>query len=322
MRILSSFRLRPLISRTRRRINTSIGWRASTPAGYRRVTDERANYTKLPPGDYVFRVKGSNDDGIWNEQGASIAIVITPPFWATWWFRLMLLAGLVAGLYGGYRYRIMQLKNQQASELAVSVRTQELERQRFSKELHDGVGANLAALKMYLSMLGSPTVSVDELKTRSMAILKSSMDDIRSIIHDMHPRSLSEEGLVQTIADMVAIMNESHHLTVLFEPQNVPQKLPEVLEINLFRVVQELLQNAVKHADASSVRLQFRYENDVLRLSYRDDGRGFTPPPAGQSSGNGLVNIGQRVALMKGTYTLQSAKNQGTTIEISVPTTV
>ncbi|GAB3639578.1 sensor histidine kinase [Spirosoma arcticum] len=286
-------------------------------AGHRRTV----NYTKLPPGEYVFRVKGSNDDGVWNEQGASVRVTINPPFWATWWFRLLLISLLMTGIYGVYRYRIAQLKSRQAYELAVSVRTQELERQRFSKELHDGVGANLAVLKMYLSSLGSPAVAVEELKARSLSVLKSSIDDIRSIIHDMHPRSLSEEGLASTIADMVALMNESHRLAVTFEPQNVPQKLPESLEINLFRVVQELMQNAVKHAGANAIWLCLRYEHDTLQLTYRDDGRGFTPLQNGQASGNGLINIEQRVALMKGTYQLQSAENQGTTVEISVPVT-
>ena len=290
------------------------GW---VRAGHRRMV----NYTKLPPGEYVFRVKGSNDDGIWNEQGASVRVTINPPFWATWWFRLLLIFLLMAGLYGVYRYRIAQLKSRQVHELNVTVRTQELERERFSKELHDGVGANLAVLKMYLSSLGSPTVAVDELKARSLSVLKSSIDDIRSIIHDMHPRRLSEEGLAQTITDMVELMNESHRLTVTFEPQNVPQKLPESLEINLFRVVQELMQNAVKHAGATTVRLQLRYEHDTLQLTYRDDGRGFTPSRAGQASGNGLVNIEQRVALMKGTYQLQSARSEGVAVEISVPVT-
>lgn len=288
---------------------------AWVPAQHRRV----ANYTKLPPGEYVFRVKGSNDDGIWNERGASMTIVIKPPFWATAWFRLLLIALLIGGLYGVYRYRIAQLKSRQAHELALSIRTQELERQRFAKELHDGVGGNLAVLKMYLSSLGSPAVSVDELKIRSLAVLKSSIDDIRSIIHDMHPRSLSEAGLAQTITEMVALMNETHRLTVLFDAQNVPQNLPESIEINLLRVVQELMQNALKHADASSVWLQLHYEAATLRLTYRDNGRGFVSSPDNRPVGNGLVNMKQRVTLMKGDFSLKSVENKGTTVDILVP---
>ncbi|WP_420150446.1 two-component regulator propeller domain-containing protein [Spirosoma sp.] len=278
-----------------------------------------ANYTNLPPGEYVFRVKASNDDGVWNEQGTAVTIVIEPPFWGTWWFRMLLILLLVGGMYGIYRYRIYALQNRQAHELSVSIRTQELERQRFAKELHDGVGANLSVLKMYLSSLGNPNVSVDDLKARSLSVLKTSIDDIRSIIHDMHPRSLSEAGLVQTIREMVALVNESHQLGVTFESQNVPQELPSVIEINLFRVVQELLQNAIKHSKASSVWLTLRYENATLALTYRDNGQGFEPALAQRVSGNGLVNIQQRIALLKGTTQFTSSADAGTSVMISVP---
>ncbi|GAB3558330.1 ligand-binding sensor domain-containing protein [Spirosoma fluminis] len=278
------------------------------------------NYAKLPPGEYVFHVRGSNDDGVWNEQGASMAIIIKPPFWGAWWFRLVLIALLIGGLYGVYRYRVHRLKLNQAHELAVSVRTQELERQRFAKELHDGVGANLAVLKMYLTSLGSPALPLDELKRRSIAVLKTSLDEIRSIIHDMHPRSLTESGLVPTIAELVALINESNRLNVMFDAdEDVPLRLPENVEINLFRVVQELVQNALKHANADTVWLDLRYTTNTLRLTYRDDGCGLDKPLTDQIKGNGLVNIRQRITLLKGTCQIQSVHNQGTTVDISVP---
>jgi signal transduction histidine kinase/ligand-binding sensor domain-containing protein len=280
-----------------------------------------ANYTKLPAGNYVFRVRGSNDDGIWNEQGASIIIVIKPPFWETLWFRIVLLVLLIGGMYGVYQYRIFQLKSRQAQELNVAIRTQELERQRLAKELHDGVGANLAVLKMYLASLGNPTIPTEELKKRSMAILKASLDDIRSIIHDMHPRSLAELGLAQTIAEMAMLINESKRLNVAFVTNNVPQKLSATIEINMFRVVQELLQNAIKHAEASTVWLNLDHESGALSLTYRDNGRGLDTTLAERASGNGLVNIRQRIALLKGTYQMTSAEKQGMSIQIQVPTT-
>ena len=266
-------------------------------------------------------MKGSNDDGLWNEQGASVNILIKPPYWATRWFQIAMLLLLAGGLYGGYRYRIAALKDRQAHALSVAIQTQELERHRFSKELHDGVGANLSVLKMYLSSLGAPNVAVDEVRNRSLSVLKSSIADIRSIIHDMHPRSLAEFGLVHTIDDAVALMNESHQLNVTFTSRQVPQKLPENVEINLFRIVQELLQNAIKHADATQVQIGLTYEADTLLLTYRDDGRGFDPTRVHDHSlaGHGLVNINQRVTLVKGTYQVTSANNQGTAIRISVP---
>ncbi len=287
------------------------------PAGHRRT----ANYTKLPPGDYVFRVKGSNDDGVWNQQGASMRITITPPFWATWWFRLALIGLLLSGAYGLYRYRIGQLKSQQAHELNVTVRTQELERQRFTKELHDGVGANLSVLKLYLSSLGSPNVLTQTIKERSIAVLKASIDDIRSLIHDMHPRSLTQQGLSQTIADMVGLLNESERTSITFKTDNVPENLPESVEINLFRVVQELVQNTLKHAEATHISLHLQAEANSLHLTYYDNGRGLDPALLDQPTGNGLVNIRQRISLLKGHCVFSSDAGQGTTVAISVPFT-
>lgn len=284
-----------------------------------------ANYTNLPPGDYVFRVKGSNGDGVWNERGASVRLTIKPPFWGTLWFRAALIALLIGGIVGVYRYRIYELKNRQAHELAVSIRTQELERHRFSKELHDGVGANLSVLNMYLASIGDPKVSAEALKARSIALLKTSVASIRQLIHDMHPRSLSESGLVQTLTEMVALVNESDQLTVVLETENVPLHLSEAEEINLFRVMQELVQNAIKHAGASTVWLALRFDSGVLKMTYKDDGRGFDTTRADltrhNGSGNGLMNIRQRVALLNGILSLKSVQNQGTTVEISVPTT-
>lgn len=284
-------------------------------AGYRRT----ANYTNLPPGDYVFRVKGSNDDGVWNEQGASVTITINPPFWATAWFRLLLIALLLGGAYGLYRYRVEQLKSQQAHDMAVTVRTQELERHRFAKELHDGVGANLSVLNLYLSSLGSPQMPLQDVKDRSIAVLKASMEDIRSLINDMHPRSLTEQGLAQTIADMVELLNQSKQLTIDYEAKNSSDTLSEAIEINLFRVVQELLQNALKHAGASHVRLRLHTEANQLHLAYHDNGRGLDPALLDAPTGNGLVNIRQRITLLKGHCGFESVTGQGTTVTISVP---
>lgn len=282
-----------------------------------------ARYTNLPPGNYVFRVKGSNDDGVWNERGASVRLTIEPPFWGTLWFRAALIALFMGGIAGVYSYRIYELKNRQAHELAVSIRTQELERHRFSKELHDGVGANLSVLNMYLASIGDPKVPAEALKARSIALLKTSVASIRQLIHDMHPRSLSETGLVQTLTEMVALINEGGQLAVVLETEHVPLHLSEVEEINLFRVMQELVQNAIKHAEASTVWLTLRYDAGVLTVSYKDDGRGFDTTRAEltryNGSGNGLANIQQRVALLNGDFSLKSAQKQGTTVEISVP---
>lgn len=267
----------------------------------------------------VGRTNTPKNHRIWNENNPTVSVFIMPSFWGTWWFRTVLIALLFGGIYGVYRYRIYQLKDRQAHELSVSIKAQELERQRFAQELHDGVGANLALLKMYLHSIGDPKISPEELKNRSINLLKDSMEEIRRLIHDMHPRSLSQYGLVGTVDEMTQRINESQQLTISFEGQQLGPKLPENVEINLFRVVQELLQNTLKHAEATDVWLSILCESNILFLRYRDNGRGVDTTLLSKKNGNGLVNMRQRIELLKGTYQLTSAENAGTTVEISVP---
>lgn len=277
------------------------------------------NYAQLPPGTYIFRVKGSNNDGRWNEAGASVEVVVLPPFWATWWFRLLLIAVLLSGVYGVYRYRISQLQKQQQQEINVSVKTQELERQRLAKELHDGLGANLALLKMYLASIGNPKIPADELKIRSINLITDSLQDFRRLIHDMHPRNLAYYGLVHTITEMVELINQSGQINVVFEAKDIPQNLTESIEINLFRIVQELLQNAIKHAQSASISLSLVFENEHIQLKYRDEGRGFDALLVPPTQGNGLANIQSRVTLLKGTFNVASTPGHGTSVRIKVP---
>ena len=165
--------------------------------------------------------------------------------------------------------------------------------------------------------MGDKNFPIETLKERSSLLLKQTLDEIKGFIHDMHPRSLNELGLERTIWETVEHVNQSKHLKVVFKSQNIPQKLSQNIEINLFRVVQELIQNAIKHSKASEVFLDLRFENQVLSLKYDDNGKGFDTTLI-ENRGNGLLNMQQRIELLKGTFTVSSAPNQGTTVSIAV----
>lgn len=281
--------------------------------------DRTANYTKLSPGEYTFRVKGCNNDGIWNEVPASILIIIKPPFWMTWWFKVLLMLMLLGGIYGIYNYQIYSLKIQQEHDLNVVIKTQELERKRFAKELHDGIGSNLSVLKLYLSSLGDKKFSIDVIKERSLNVLKQTLDEVREFIHEMHPRSLKELGLAKAISEMIEHINQGSSLNITFHCQNLPKKIPQTIEINLFRVLQELLQNAIKHSKAKQVSIELKFENQILTLNYSDNGQGFDDEILKNKRGNGLVNIQQRIEILKGTFNVATSAETGTFIKIEVP---
>ncbi|MEZ0608528.1 two-component regulator propeller domain-containing protein [Fibrella sp. WM1] len=289
------------------------------PAWVQAGTRRTANYTKLPPGDYRFRVQARTDGGPWNPQGASVWVRVAPPYWQTIWFRVGLIALLVTGIWGVYRFRLRQVQRQLTQEMVIAIRTQELERQRFAKELHDGIGANLSVLKLYLSSLGKGHTNPEVIRGRAMAVLNSSVSDIRALINDMHPRSLSQQGLAQTLTDMVAMLNDTNQLYLQLDVDNVPSQLPQAIEINLFRVVQELVQNTLKHANAQHVWLSLHYKANTLTLSYRDDGRGMAGTTPASTSGHGIINIRQRIDLLKGTCQLDNEPGKGMCTVIEVP---
>lgn len=270
----------------------------------------------LFPKELIQKVISFKTNILWIEMGE--VIMIHSSFGGEWWFRVILLGLLIGGLIGVYRYRIFRFKNRQAAELNLSLRIQELERQRFAKELHDGLGANLSLLRMYLQAIGDVQVVQEELKNRSLQLLTMSLDEIRNLIHDLHPRSLTTLGLAHSINELVKKFNQSDRLMVTFEELNMPRQLPQLIEINLFRIAQELLQNAIKHAKATHVKLLICYDKHTLHLIYRDNGQGIDRTWLSKHSGNGLINIQQRVMLMKGTYQLESDK-EGVSVEIIVP---
>ena len=274
-----------------------------------------ANYTNLPPGEYTFTVLGSNDDGLWNTTGASVKITILPPWWGTWWFRLLLALLLSAGIYGLFRYRLIGQLRQREAEIRASLLAQEAERQRFSRELHDGIGANLSLLKMYISSFGDVNIPLEELRDRAEKLLAGSMDEIRRLIHDMHPRNLREMGLVKAVEDMVGLVNLGNGPKIIFTAGEIPGHLSEQLKINVFRIVQEFLQNAMKHSAAGNIWLQFLHEGNVLEISYKDNGIGFDTSV--EPEGNGLLNIRNRVMLMKGEMTVKSGP-EGTEFYIRI----
>lgn len=276
-----------------------------------------ANYTNLPPGDYIFKVIGCNSDGVWNKEGTSVKITIQPPWWGTKWFRLLLIFLLIGGGYGMFRYRLEQQLRLREAEIKASLMALETERQRFSRELHDGVGANLSLLKMYLSLFSNKEILMTDLKERSEKLLEGSIDEIRRLIYDMHPRNLKELGLTKSLHEIVKIINSGNDMQVSLQAQHIPDLLSDILEINLFRIVQELLHNAIKHSEAKNAWLNLEYNMALLTFTYLDDGRGFDISKSNQ--GHGLLNIRNRVSLLKGKITLSSSESQGTRVKIEVP---
>lgn len=277
-----------------------------------------ARFGQVPPGSYTFELKAANNDGIWNNTPRQLRIVVLPPMTDTVWFRALLILLLLGGLYALYRYRLFQLYQKQRLELEITLKTQEAERQRFAIELHDGIGANLATLKLYLSAFENPKIPLKELSQRASLLLDTSVAELRQLIYNLSPRTLTQLGLVEAIRKITADIELSHpELRITFEHDELTESMEEIKRINLYRIIQELLQNTLKHARATHISIELRQLNHQFHLHYYENGRGFNPLRS--AYGNGLTNIDSRVTLLNGRLHIDSAPGKGTKISVEIP---
>jgi ligand-binding sensor domain-containing protein/two-component sensor histidine kinase len=281
-------------------------------AGGRRFT----HYANLSPGSYRFRVAAGKIDGPWIESGASFAFDLKPPFYRTPLFAAIvaLFAMLLAWL--AYWLRMQGLKARYSAVLD--------ERNRISRDIHDTLAQNLAGIALQLdavqmqlpdvnSTLRERLGEVCNLTRYSLAEARRAITDLRSDGLDCPELSAALPEIAQRVAGDLRT-----HVVV----SGAARKLNPAMERNLLRIFQEALTNAVKHAHASTVDVELRYEPGSLALRVRDDGRGFNPDgPAAPGGGHyGLIGMRERAERIGGRLTLHSKPGEGTDLLVEVPT--
>jgi ligand-binding sensor domain-containing protein/signal transduction histidine kinase len=290
-------------------------------AGARRV----AYYTNLPPGEYEFRVIAANNDDMWNMEGASIRLTVRAPFWKRWWFLLAAGGAVAAVALFIFRARISQLRKKQAAQEAFSrklIASQEQERKRLAVELHDGLGQSLVIIKnRALMSLNKPEdherarTQIEEISEAASAALQ----EIREIAASLHPYQLDRFGLVSALEEMIARLAASSPVQFSHEIAPIDGQLSKEAQINLYRIVQESLNNIVKHAQASAAKITLKQEAGVLRLLIEDNGKGFDAAAlAERTRGLGLTGIAERARVLGGRSEIHSVPGQGTTIRLEM----
>lgn len=283
-----------------------------------------AYYTHLPPGRYKFTVVAANTDGVWNWEGASVEIVVVPPFWRTWWFTTLIAAALTAIAIAIYKHRTGRLRQAHAAREAISrklIDTQEKERRRIAAELHDSLGQNLIVIRNW-ALLGLSTIEEDNSSAERLREISTTasqaINEVREIAYNLGPYQLDRLGLTKTIEDMVEKVSASSRIPFSFEAAQLDGVLSKEGEINLYRVIQEAVSNTVKHSGATRVMLTIGSESRHLLVIIRDNGKGFSPRTP-HNGGFGLVGIAERVRILGGKWEIDSAPGQGTTVTIRVP---
>lgn len=282
-------------------------------------TDRTARYADLPYGTFTFRVIAANRDGVWNEEGAAVTIVVVPPFYRTTWFLALILALAATTAYGGHRWRLADLERKQAVQQAFArqlIDSQELDRKRIAAELHDGVSQTLVVIRNWAN-IGAPTRLADIADAASQAL-----GEVRNVVHDLLPLHLERMGFVEAVRDAATRVSDASGIPITCRLDVVDPQLSTETALRLFRVAQEGLNNVVKHSGATSASIDVTLEPAHVRLTIADNGKGFEPgdiSPTSAGDGFGLVGMAERARMMGGNLTVTSSPGRGTTIMISVP---
>ncbi len=281
-----------------------------------------ANYTNLSPGHYTFKIKCENRYGISSRKITELSIYIHPPWWFTWWAYCLYALCTVSIIYYLYRNHINQLEKKQAAQIKAMVDTQEDERKRISRDLHDDIGTKLSALKLFLSSLrekasGTNNEEIKSLAESSEQFITEAMHDVRQLLLNLSPTVLEEFGYTTAVEGLINKINETKQIHFNLIMFGMKHRLQKDYELALYRITQELINNVLKHAAAKNVSLQIGQRNEKIILMMEDDGKGFDINA--HKDGYGLNNLYTRTRLMQGTIVIDSKEGKGTSVLIEIP---
>ncbi len=197
---------------------------------------------------------------------------------------------------------------------------EEQERQRLAKDLHDGLGGMLTGIKLKLASWSTQHLTPLQNETFEPILeqLNSTTTELRRVSRNLMPESLIRNGLKYALEDLCEFYSNEHTI-ISFLPINMEKTFPLNMEVNIYRIVQELLSNAVKHAEATSVLVQCAASENLYLITVEDNGKGMNLEYALKEKSVGLKSLRNRVELLKGKMQITSAPNQGTAIEIELP---
>ena len=274
-------------------------------AGTRRY----AAYTHLDGGTYTFRVRASNSDGVWNTEGASLTLTISPPFWNTWWFRISAIVITVVTISVGFRIR---LRHQLALERL---------RQRIAGDLHDDVGTELSSIVLGSQYLARtlPLKESDRTQVENLGIIaRNTHEMMRDIVWMLRSDNDTLDELVVKMREVAVRLLGGIHCTFNAPFPDESKQLQLETKRNVFLFYKEVLNNIVRHSGATTVTITLASLDGSLELVVMDNGRGFDQK---RGTGSGLGNLRTRAETMKAELLIEPNPGSGTMIRLRCPTT-
>jgi two-component sensor histidine kinase len=266
------------------------------------------SYNSVTPGKHLFRVVASNNDGVWNETGATLSLLFVPHYWQTWWFKPVLGLAALLVLTLLYRTRVTRLRAIERLRIQIAA------------NLHDDVGARLTKVAMVTELVDRETKDSHPNKPHIRNIFSTireitqAMDEI---VWTINPKNDTLDNLANYVFQYAQDYFQDTGVSCRLD---VPAQLPDrplstEVRHNLFMAVKEALNNTLKHAEASEVRIGLGVADGRMTITITDNGRGFLIDQA-RAKGNGLENMTRRLAQIGGRLVLESAPGSGTSIRL------
>lgn len=283
------------------------------------INDREVQYSNLPPRSYRFRVTASNNSGVWNETGDVLDFAIDPAYYQTAWFRASTAGVTIVLLVALYRYRLRRL----AREYNVRMDERVEERTRIARDLHDtllqtfhGLMLRLQAVEELLPPGKARSELEDTLQFGDQAVVEA-----RNAVHELRSSATADTDLLESLR---ALGNELAGKTTANFRFIVEGHVPDVNPIvrdEIYRVAREALRNAVAHSAANQIEIEITYDERLLRLRVRDDGKGISQDilEKGREGHYGLPGMRERAKAIGAELTIVSGPGVGTEIELTVP---
>jgi signal transduction histidine kinase/ligand-binding sensor domain-containing protein len=282
-------------------------------AGARRV----ASYGGLAAGAYRLHLQAANNDGLWSEHGPSLRFTIAAPFYRSLWFFGLCGVGMLGLVALGHRARLSRLR----AEYAVLFG----ERSRMARELHDTLLQGMSAVTVQLNAIRLELVDAPEETKQELSLMQETvtkcLEDTRQTVWQLRDRGRQGGDLGPALGRMARrLADAAGGCAVDVAVTGPPFALPHAVEDELFRIGQEAVTNALKHASPSRLSLEVRYEGDVLVLRVADDGVGFDAAASADAAAGhfGLLGLRERATRARATLNIRSRPGGGTVVEARV----
>ncbi|MFO1511899.1 MAG: two-component regulator propeller domain-containing protein [Verrucomicrobiota bacterium] len=267
-----------------------------------------AYYNNVPPGRHRFQVVACNNDGVWNETGATLAIQMLPHYWQTWWFKLAVGAAFASLFIAFFRARVKRLR--EIEQLRIQI----------ASDLHDDVGSRLTKVAMVTELMDRATPPTDRSKPHLENISGTVREITRAmdeIVWTINPRNDTLDNLANYVFQYATEYFQNTDVRCRLD---VPAELPDhaistEARHNLFMAVKEAFNNVLKHSAATEVRVGLTVIGNLLTISIADNGKGVSANLSGPA-GDGLANMKQRLQRIGGRFAFKSTPGQGTTITL------